>query len=48
MSAAGVKTHEKIHMKKHLEGDVSGDMAGDAHGKKCSMPEKVPLVGMQL
>lgn len=31
-----------------MEGGVVGDMAGEAFGKKCSMPEKVPLGGLQL
>lgn len=31
-----------------MEGDVVGDMAGDAFGKRCSMPEKVTLRGLQL
>lgn len=31
-----------------MEGDVVGDTAGEALRKKCSMPEQVPLGGLQL
>lgn len=29
-----------------MEGDVVGNMDGDALGKRCSMPEKIPLRGL--
>jgi len=35
-------------MRKHVKGNVVGDVDGDALGKRCSMPEKVPLRGLQL
>lgn len=44
----GVKTPGKRHMRKHVEGGFAGNMAGEALGKKCSMPEKVPLGALQL
>lgn len=31
-----------------MEGDIVEDMVRDALGKRCCIPEKVPLGGLQL